>query len=64
MDQMEPTPSRHDIESARLRMMALRQELDNHEKVNGYAASSEHQRLHLEFKKATRKYLQLTKSLR
>jgi hypothetical protein len=59
---MEPTPSRRDIETAKLRMLALRQELDDHERANGYAASSEHQRLHQEFKKATRKYLQLTES--
>ena len=61
---MEPTPSRHDIESARLRMMESRKELDDHEKVKGYAASAEHQRLHEDFKKAARKYLQLTKALR
>jgi len=61
---MEPTPSRHDIETARLRMLELRQELDNHEKVNGFAASSEHQRLFQQFKKATRIYLQLTKTQR
>ena len=45
-------------------MLESRRELDDHEKVNGYATTSEHQRLHQEFKKATRKYLQLTKSLR
>ncbi len=61
---MEPTPSRRDIESARVRMLELRQELDDHERANGYAVSSEHQRLHLKFKKATRKYLQLTETHR
>jgi hypothetical protein len=45
-------------------MLESRQELDDHEKVNGHVASSEHQRLHQEFKKATRKYLQLTKNQR
>lgn len=61
---MEPTPLRRDIETAKLRMMESRRELDDHEKINGYAASSEHQRLHQEFKKATREYLQLTESQR
>ena len=61
---MEPTPSRREIESARLRMLEIRQDLDDHERVNGYAASSEHQRLFQEFKRATQKYLQLTKTQR
>lgn len=61
---MQPTPSRRDIESARLRMMESRKELDDHEKVNGHAASSEHQKLYQKFKRTTRIYLQLTKTQR
>ena len=61
---MKPTHSPQDIESARLRMMELRQELDDHERVKGYAASHEHQRLRQEFKKAARIYLHLTKTQR
>lgn len=61
---MEPTPSLRDIESARLRMMESRKALDDHEKANGHASSSEHQKLYQKFKRATRIYLQLTKTQR
>lgn len=61
---MKPTPSRQDIESARLRMLEARQALENYENANGRATTSEHMRLSLAFRKATQMYLKLSRTQR
>jgi len=59
---MDPALSRQQIESARLKMLEARQALEDHERVKGYAPSSEHQKLFDVFKKATQKYLQISRT--
>ena len=54
---MRSTPSREDIESARLKMLRARQALEDYERINGCAATSEHIKLSLAFRKAAQMYL-------
>jgi len=60
----KPTPSRQDIESARLEMLRARQALENYENANGCATTSEHIRLSLAFRKAAQVYLTLSRTQR
>lgn len=61
---MKLTSSRQDIESARLRMLRARQALEDYERANGCATTSEHIRLSLAFRKATQMYLKLSRTQR
>jgi hypothetical protein len=49
--------SPHDIEPARLSMLAARKALEDYETLNGFASSCEHTRLTQVFTKATQTYL-------
>jgi hypothetical protein len=49
-----------DVEAARLRMIEVREALEDYEKAKGCAPSSERQRLSQAFRKATQRYLQLS----
>jgi hypothetical protein len=52
--------SPHDIESARLRMLEARKALGDHEKLKGFATSSEYTKLKRVFTRATETYLRLS----
>jgi hypothetical protein len=56
--------SRHEIESARLNMLATRKTLEDFETLKGIATSGEHTRLMQVFDRATRTYLRLSASQR
>lgn len=59
---MKLTSSRQDIESARLRMLRARQALEDYERANGCATTSEHIRLSFAFRRATQMYLKLSRT--
>jgi hypothetical protein len=54
--------SRHDIESARLSMLAARKALEVYETIKGFAWSCEHTILTQVFTNATKTYLRLAAS--
>jgi len=56
--------SLRDIESAKLRMLEARKALEDYQTLKGFANFSEHLRLTHAFTKATKTYLQLSKSQR
>ena len=56
--------SRHDIESAKLRMLEARKALEDYETLQGYVYSGEHTKLTQVFTKATETYLKLSESQR
>jgi hypothetical protein len=56
--------SRHDIESAKLKMLEARRVLDDYERLKGFVSSVEHTRLTQVFTKATQTYLKLSASQR
>ena len=56
--------SRHEIESARLRMLEARKALEDYETLKGVTSSSKHTILTQIFAKATETYLKLSASQR